>query len=339
MSSPSISLCMIVKNEAVFIERCLKSVCHVVNEIIVVDTGSTDETIDICKKYEATILPFEWKEHFAEARNFGVNQAKSDWILWLDADEELEDGYEELLRSTLASTKAQMLLMPVINYSGESFPVQENEAFIYAQPRLFRNHIGIQFYNRIHESPMLPDNITSSDSISQIEIPIHHYGYIQEVTKRKNKAQRNLNLLQKEYQTSNHSPWIEYHLASEHYRLGNYPIAFDYLNESILKFIKNGKLPPAILYRLKYDILVKTGSFNGAISGIDKAILLYPDYVDLHFLKGFILYHNRHYKDALACFEKCLELGEHNPKYLIMKGTGSYRALQYQQLCLQQLES
>lgn len=326
---------MIVKNEEEFIDQCLKSVRDLVDEIIIVDTGSTDRTIEICQKHGASIYPYTWNDHFAEARNFGINKAKSDWILWLDADEELEFGHKDLLQNTLANTQANMLLLPVMNYSGESFPVNYNEAFLYYQPRIFRNHVGIQFHNRIHETPMFPKENESSNSITELEIPIHHYGYIQDISNKRNKEHRNLNLLQKEYQTPNHSPWIEYHLASEHYRQGNYHVAFEYLNESILRFLTNGKLPPAIIYRLKYDILLKTDSIDGALAGIEKAISIYPDYVDLHFLKGFIHFHHQDYKEALSCFEKCLELGENNSKYLIMKGAGSFRALHYKILCLQ----
>ncbi len=85
---------MIVKNEESNIANCLKSAQGIVDEIIIVDTGSTDETIAICETFNAKILNFKWNNSFAEARNFGLKQAKGDWILWLDADEEIdvEDG-------------------------------------------------------------------------------------------------------------------------------------------------------------------------------------------------------------------------------------------------------
>ncbi len=83
----TLSLCMIVKNEEENIGRCLASVKPVVDEMIVVDTGSTDRTIDIAKAFGAQVYDFEWTNNFAEARNFSLSKAAGDWILVLDADE------------------------------------------------------------------------------------------------------------------------------------------------------------------------------------------------------------------------------------------------------------
>ena len=339
MALPSISLCMIVKDEKDFIEQCLKSVGGVVKEIIIVDTGSKDGTVDICEKHNATIYPYTWNNHFAEARNFGISKASGDYILWLDADEELEAGHEQLLFDTLTESNADMYFMPIINYYGETFPVKKEQAFLYHQPRLFKNHIGIQFYNAIHESPLFPKGQNDDYNIKNIQIPIHHYGYIKQLTEKRKKGQRNLELIQQEYKKPNHSPWIEYHLANEYYRLGDARTAFEYLNESIFRFLLEGIKPPSILYRLKYGIMVDTQSFDEALPGIDKAITLYPDYVDLHYLKGIIHYYKNNYKEALECFEKCLELGDYHPNYLIMKGTGSFLAQHYKNLCLEKLKS
>ena len=82
-----ISLCMIVRNEEEVIERCLKSICDLVDEIIIVDTGSTDKTKQIVSKYTDKIYDFEWVNDFAKARNYSFSKATKDYILWLDADD------------------------------------------------------------------------------------------------------------------------------------------------------------------------------------------------------------------------------------------------------------
>ncbi|WP_027409310.1 glycosyltransferase family 2 protein [Anoxybacteroides tepidamans] len=339
MGNPSISLCMMVKNEEDFIEQCLASVQEVVNEIIIVDTGSTDNTISICGKFQTKIYQYAWNNHFADARNFGLSKASGDWILWMDADEELEQGKSDLIRQSIQKTKSPVLLLPIINYYGDGFPVQENQTFLCYQPRLFRNRVGIQFLNRIHETLHLPDDFLSYDLSETVDVSLHHYGYIKEVTQRKNKGYRNKQLLMEEMNDPNHSPWVEYHLASEFYRENNYTLAFSYINASILKFLLHQMKPPAIAYRLKYAILMETNSIDGAWPGIEKAILLYPDYVDLHFIKGYILFQKGMYKEALAAFEKCLELGEDNINYLILRGTGSFKAIKYKELCLNKIET
>jgi tetratricopeptide (TPR) repeat protein len=114
-------------------------------------------------------------------------------------------------------------------------------------------------------------------------------------------------------------------------------LAFNHVNKSIVGFILSGYTPPALLYRLKYSILIKLESFDGAWPGIEKAIMLYPDYVDLHFYKGIILFGKQMFKEALNAFDYCIELGEDNLKYLILKGVGSFLAWYYKGACYEKM--
>ena len=333
---PAITLCMIVKDEANCIKDCLESVKGLVSEIIIVDTGSTDQTIEICENHGAKVYAYEWKNNFADARNYGLSLSTGDWILWLDADEELDATKKSQIPDILANTNAHLLSLPVLNYFGKTTPVDKNNAYLAYQLRLFRNHKNIVFHNRIHETPFLPAELTEKD-IEHIPVSIHHYGYLQEITETKQKGQRNIQLLQQELSDPAHSPWIEYHLASEFYRQEKYQQAFQFVNQSILLFLQKSQKPPSLLYKLKYAILIETNSLEGAWPSIEKAILLYPDYVDLHFYMGYILYKMKDYTKALQAFEKCLELGDHHTKYLVLKGTGSFKAWKYKGLCLEQL--
>lgn len=86
---PTISLCMIVKNEERNLRRCLQSVKNYVTEIVIVDTGSTDQTRAIAQSFGAQLYDFIWTDNFADARNFSLEHSSGDWILWMDADEEL----------------------------------------------------------------------------------------------------------------------------------------------------------------------------------------------------------------------------------------------------------
>src|SRR5207253_10332123 len=84
-SKPRLSLCMIVKNEERFLRNCLESVKDIVDEMVIVDTGSTDSTPDIAREYGAKVIPHVWKDDFSEARNVSLDHAEGDWVLWLAA--------------------------------------------------------------------------------------------------------------------------------------------------------------------------------------------------------------------------------------------------------------
>lgn len=330
-----ISLCMIVKDEEKHIERCLRSVESFVSEIIVVDTGSTDHTIQICESFGANVIQAKWNNHFADVRNKGIDYAKEQWILWLDADEEWV-GSEEELEKLVHTTEASVLSIPVVNYHGEGEPINPEDAFIMYQYRLFRNAKGIRFVNAIHELLQLnKDHVIKT--ITASTIAIKHYGYLKENVNEKQKSSRNIELLLKEVEKTSSNPWIYYHLASEYASLQKFREAFYTINQAILQFIEADKKPPSIFYRLKYGILIETNNIEGAWPAIEKAILLYPDYVDLQFYKGYILFKLEEYEQSIKSFERCIEMGETHDEHLILKGTGSFRALYYKGQCLKAL--
>ncbi|MDD4169630.1 MAG: tetratricopeptide repeat protein, partial [Desulfotomaculaceae bacterium] len=153
----------------------------------------------------------------------------------------------------------------------------------------------------------------------------------------KKKIERNVAILENELTKQDFSPWIDYYLANEYYRLQQYEKAFELVNRSIMRFLLDKRMPPSLLYNLKYAILLTLGSFDGAWPGIDRAIALYPDYVDLHFYKGIILYSKEMYREAIQSFENCIEIGEGNLQYLTLRGLGSFQAWYYKGCCFEQL--
>ncbi|MBP1990790.1 glycosyltransferase family 2 protein [Paenibacillus eucommiae] len=332
----SLSLCMIVKDEELFLENCLKQAQHAVDEIIIVDTGSTDRTKKIGLQYNARVFDFEWTGSFAEARNYGIGKASGAWILWLDADEVLEIEDPELWRTALSQcgNSCHVWSLPIVNYYGD-FPIDRNKAYSLAQYRLFRNGLGLRFVNDIHEQLNVWELLQDKDATESYKLPtrIHHYGYLESVARVKKKHERNMAMLEKELQNPEHSPWIDYHVASEYYRTGAYKQVFDHLNTAIKGFISRGQLPPSLIYKMKYDTLLALGSFEGAWLGIDKAITLYPDYVDLHYYKGILLFAQKRYEEAEAVFRHCLVLGEDNLQYLTLRGAGSFRAESFIERC------
>lgn len=332
-----LSLCMIVKDEEEFIERCLSSVKGVVDEMIIVDTGSSDRTIEICKSFGAQVLSFPWNGSFSDARNYGIERATGDWILWLDADEEVEASDVYKLRDILYSDDYFMSIH-LINYYGDQ--PDPTKTFDIAHARLFKNNKGFKFHNNIHEMLNVNEVFADFDEVpamKTVPIKLYHYGYLDSMNESKKKFERNLSMLKKELKQKEYSPWMEYHIASEYYRAKKFDKAFDYVNRSIMGFLKELKTPPSLLYRLKYSILINSGSIDGAWQGIDRAITLYPDYVDLHFYKGLILYVRDMFKEALEVFDHCLDLGEDNLQHLTLQGVGSFQAMYYKGCCLEKL--
>lgn len=331
----TISLCMIVRNEEKNIERCLKSAAGLVDEIIVIDTGSEDRTKDICKKYEVRIFDFEWKDDFAAARNFSIEKATGDWILWLDADEELQIQDAQALKDCLQNKKEDFMPVQMLHFYG-SLPASNSRSYISSAYRLFRNGVGIYFSGKIHEK-LTADNIAEMiPHMTQNNfIRILHYGYMDDEMNHKNT--RNMELLLKEKNERPDDAWIHYHLAVEYYHAQEYEYSYGYVNIAILLFLQKEILPPSLVYKLKYDVLTAMEKFEIVLKSIEKAIELYPDYVDLHYYKGLAEFSIGEYEQAKNTFRHCVVLGESNPEYLILAGVGSFSAFQYIARCHEML--
>jgi Glycosyltransferases involved in cell wall biogenesis len=333
-----LSLTMIVKDEENWISRCLDSVKDLVDEIVIVDTGSSDKTPEICRSYKAQVFSFSWNDNFAEARNFGLDKVTGDWVLWLDADEEAarENRNELLNKMNMLFTDFDVLTVPLINFYGDQ--VDPDQVVQLAQPRIFRNGCGFRFENKIHEWLNI-STAYEQERVGFLGLKIYHYGYLNSQVEGKEKYKRNVDLLLKELEKDEDHAWTHYYLATEFYRIRNFEKAFNHVNKSIALFLKQGLIqPPSMLYSLKYSILIETGSWEKAWPSIKSAVKMFPDFVDLKFYLGVILYHKKMIREALACFEECLKSGEDNLNYLTNKGLGSFRAYFFKGLCLEELK-
>lgn len=326
----AISLCMIVRNEELNIRRCLDSVKNYVDEMVIVDTGSADRTKAVCSEYGARIFDFEWKNDFAAARNFSLEKARGDWILWLDADEVADMADFSSLRVYLDNSEDSLILVPMLHFYGKE-PADEKHAYFSSAVRLMRKSTGIRFVGKIHEGLDLNAFGLSLPTEANRFLRILHYGYMESALKRK--SRRNLDLLLGEKSEQPGNAWLDYHLAAEYYQIEKYADAFQSANLAILGFLRKNTLPPPVLYKLKYDLLITTENYEAAYPGIEKAVVLYPDYVDLHFYKGIVQYARCAYEKAEETFSYCLALGESNPKYLILAGTGSFFSFYFLGLC------
>ena len=157
-----LSLCMIAKNEEVFLPACLESFKEAVDEIIVVDTGSTDKTKEIAQQYGAKLFHFHWADDFSDARNYALEQAGEKWIIMPDADDRLQKDAHHLLHECMTDTTANGYRIPIISYSNDQraanwhlLPkqVQGFRGFLLTQAiKLFRNKKEIRYRFSVHES-------------------------------------------------------------------------------------------------------------------------------------------------------------------------------------------
>lgn len=143
-----ISLCMIVKNEHDTLARCLESVRETVDEIVIVDTGSTDDTKEIARRYTDRVLDFVWQDDFSLARNFAFSQARCDFILWLDADDIWEDAPALM---DFKKTRLDAFDVVMVPYH-VGFDAQGNPAFTYYRERILRRSMGFIWEGAVHEA-------------------------------------------------------------------------------------------------------------------------------------------------------------------------------------------
>jgi glycosyltransferase involved in cell wall biosynthesis len=164
-----ISLTMIVKNEAATLEHCLHSVQDLVDEIVVVDTGSHDATADIARRHDARLFEMPWPDSFAAARNESIRHATGQWLLWLDSDEYFDEANRAKLRALLAQLPDDKTAYVMDQRSHAA----NGSATLVGQVRLFRNHPAIRWDYRVHEQ-IVPSLKRARHAVRFCDIAIDH---------------------------------------------------------------------------------------------------------------------------------------------------------------------
>lgn len=308
---PRLSACLIVKNEERFLRNCLESLRGIADEVIVVDTGSTDQTVKIAKRMGAKVHHFDWIGDFSAARNESIRHATGDWILIIDADEHLDPQTAASLRLAIADPGTDSYLLPLLNKLGH---MDQVEALL---PRLFRRREGVRFTGRIHEQ-VLPqlDQLGFRHQVAAARLI--HEGYLPEVVSERDKHARNLALL--EQQLHEEPGNIDYQ-----FQLGKQLImGVEVANGSMEDAERAAKLIEAVCGTLELMAEVP-GSAADAFLNLAKAyqrlgrqlevvrvcqrgLRLYPDFPDLRFMLGLGFIELGRYSEALTQFRKCREL-------------------------------
>jgi glycosyltransferase involved in cell wall biosynthesis len=320
---PRLSLCMIVRNEAMQLERCLRSIAAWVDEIVVVDTGSEDETPEIAIKFGAKVLNFEWRDDFAVARNFSLANATGDWIIFLDADEELAQGSGTILRQAINAPKKEGFLCQLICLSSLH---DQRSANILQALRIFRHRTHYHFSGRVHEQ--IIDSILKihpNESIVFTPIVIKHHGYLPEVRKQKKKDERNLKLLLMELEEADASPEIYYYLGSEYNASEETLHALEYYlkAEAINRSSPFSQISILIARNIPL-CLYALGRYPEVIERVTNSLSQYLKYTDLLFYRANAWLHLKNPVKAGCDFVTCLKLGDAGYPYPASTGCGSF---------------
>jgi tetratricopeptide (TPR) repeat protein len=281
---PSISLCMIAKDEEEWIAQAINSVKSIVSEIILVDTGSTDKTMEIAASLGAKVFEQPWVNDFGATRNFSLEKATGDWILVLDADEAIaESDLAEVVRMT--NDPSLCWLFPQRHYTDDqrlsNFTPVTGECpewekghggyFESSLVRLFPNHAGIEYRGKVHELVEHSIRDLGKHQILPTKVRIHHYGHIRPVKQKKHKGKLYTPLGEAKIgdKPRDWKAWNE--LGVEHNNNGN-------LVESEKAFIESAALNPFYTdtwYNLGY-VQCELGKHEAAIASMKKSLELDP---------------------------------------------------------------
>ena len=221
-----ISVCMIAKNEDNHIEECLKRLRPCKFEVIVVDTGSVDRTVEIAQRYADRVFHFAWCNDFSAARNFSVQQASNDWVLIIDCDEYLENVNLAQLEEAIS-----------LNSRAVGMIVRNNPYSVQGVRSVMSERIGRLFNRRYcHFEGIIHEQVCSLDGreteVFQIPLTFYHEGYVSESGKRM-RATRNLELLLHDLEAKGPSPYIYYQLGQNYVFLNDLEKAAQYYQKGL----------------------------------------------------------------------------------------------------------
>jgi len=303
---------MITKNEEDLLSNCLNSVKDLVDEIIVVDTGSTDRTKEIAKKFTDKIYDFTWIDDFSAARNESLKHATGDWILVLDADELLDEKGKEKIKQTLLREDATAYSLPQLHYTNKYLNhidfVKINDPkfkgyFVSHVIRLFKNVKGIHFDFCVHET-VREKVLQVGKKIKELDVPIHHYQElkgIEDVEKKQEFYFRlSLNNIKK-------YP----HYAKSYNDVAIFYSAYKNDQEKALEYSKKAvELEPnKIEYVLNLSYRLRDLERYGEATKVLQEMLNIAKDERVFRALGFIYYKMKRYHQSIEAYTKALDLG------------------------------
>lgn len=295
---------MIVRDEEEYLPGCLESVRGVVDEIVVVDTGSRDRTVEVARGYGAKVYFYEWRDDFAAARNESLRHTSSEWILWLDADERLSEPSRRVIRRLLRISDYMGYALWIRSPIGEMAPGMAED--VHSFVRLFRNHPGVTFEGVVHEQ-VVPSIKRLGGKIAQTDLEIIHLGYALDREAMDRKHRRNLTLLERQVAEQPDFALGYFHLGQAYYLCGRYPEAREAFKRALnLAGLERGHI--ANIHLNLASIHLKGGHLEEAQQEAEQVLALQPEAVLPRFFLARIDYERGHYRESIRQLEATLTL-------------------------------
>ena len=278
---PTISACMIVKNEEKMLPRCLESIKDYVDEIVVVDTGSTDSTVEIAESYGAKVYHHPWEDNFSKHRNQSIAYAVSDWLFFIDADEELMPGSgEEIQRATLVDDDVDSIFIRMECEFDEGRGTSMHNSL-----KLFRNNNRIRYKGRVHN-----DVVGAQNSKYAPNARIFHYGYNLGPEMAAKKFKRTSELLKLDIAEDPLDPRPRHYLGVSYLSACMFDLAAK--ESEIAIELYKGKNLANSEYLKSYFVAsmayINLAEFDKAESLAREALKIYPKHLDSHFALSWV---------------------------------------------------
>ncbi len=311
-----LSIAMIVKNEEKNLDRCLKSLKSLDNilnyEIVIVDTGSEDDTINIAKKYTNKVYKKLWTNNFAEMRNISIDYCKGDWILILDADEALENP-KELIKFFKEGShkKFNSATIKFKNMLSD----KEDDYLIGTLVRLFKNVKDFSYEGRVHEQPKVIAPVALTN------ITLLHYGYSRVSYKlMQYKYKRNLQLLLKDLEEEKDLIYTHFQLAQTYGMANKKNEAFESASTALrLAKEKKNKSEYLYIYHFMAMELASIGNYERAIEISEEAISYSKEHLDFYYILAKGYFSINKYDKADKYFDEYFKLHEKLDNGFIVK--------------------
>jgi tetratricopeptide (TPR) repeat protein len=270
-----LSVTMIVRNEAAMLPDALASVRDVADEIVVVDTGSTDDTVAIARAAGAKVVDFPWTGSFADARNASLDNATGDWVLCIDADERLEHGHGPALRRALGRTELAAQRVEVLNLTGEpgmSAPLTSSSV------RLWQHSPRVRWEGAVHEQIVgLPRD--DAERFGDAGVRLVHHGYRTDVIESAGKRDRNLQMLLAEAEGAGaDDPFVAFNIGSEYLMRGDHAEAVRWLSRAAVG--PDMAFAPRVAVRLTRSLRLAGDPARGEETA-ERWLAALPDHTDL----------------------------------------------------------